>query len=61
MLDETNVSNFEPLEVVDRGSETQSQMVENLKQFTQQDKGQNDYVCVALPGFPNLFCLFQKM
>ena len=32
------MSNFQPLEVVDRGSETQSQVVENLNKFTQHDK-----------------------
>ena len=29
-----NMSNFEPLEVVDRGSETQPQVVENLNKLT---------------------------
>ena len=33
------MSNFQPLEVVDRGSETQLQVVENLNKFTQKDKG----------------------
>ena len=33
------MSNFQPLEVVDRGSETQPQVVENLNKLTQQDKG----------------------
>ena len=33
------MSNFQPLEVVDRGSEIQPQVVENLNIFTQQDKG----------------------
>ena len=28
-----NVCNFQPLEVVDRGSETQPQVVENLKKI----------------------------
>ena len=32
------MSNFQPLEVVDRGSDTQLQVVENLNNFTQQDK-----------------------
>ena len=32
------MTNFPPLEVVDRGSETQPQVVENLNKFTQQDK-----------------------
>ena len=31
--------NFQPLEVVDRGSETQLQVVDNLNEFTPQDKG----------------------
>ena len=30
--------NFQPLEVVGRGSETQLQVGENLNKFTQQDK-----------------------
>ena len=30
----TNMSNFQPLEVVDRGSETQLQVVENLNKST---------------------------
>ena len=30
---------FQPLEVVDRGSETQPQVVENLNKFTSQNKG----------------------
>ena len=33
------MSNVQPLEVVDRGSETQPQVVEYLNKFTQQDKG----------------------
>ena len=33
------MSNFQPLEVVDRVSETQLQVVENFKTITQQDKG----------------------
>ena len=33
------MSNFQPLEVVDRGSETQLQVVKNLNNLTQQDKG----------------------
>ena len=33
------MSKFQPLEVVGRGSETQPQVVENLKKCTQQDKG----------------------
>ena len=32
------MSNFQPLEVVDRGSETQPQVVENLNKSIQQDK-----------------------
>ena len=32
VLNESNMSSFQPLEVVDRGSETQSQVVENLLQ-----------------------------
>ena len=31
------MSNFQPLKVVDRGSETQPRVVENLNKFTQQD------------------------
>ena len=33
------MSNFQPLEVVGRGSETQLQVAENLYKLTQQDKG----------------------
>ena len=33
------MSDFQPLEVVHRGSETQPQVVENSNQFTRQDKG----------------------
>ena len=33
------MSNLQPLEVVDRGSETQPQAVENLNKKTEQDKG----------------------
>ena len=33
------MGNFQPLEVVNRGSETQSQMVGNLNKFTLQEKG----------------------
>ena len=33
------MSNFQPLEVVGRGSETQLQVSENLNKLTQQDKG----------------------
>ena len=33
------MSNFQPLEVVDRGSETQPQVVENLNIFFQNDEG----------------------
>ena len=36
------MSNFYPLEVVDRGSETQLQVVTNLNKFTQQYKGSHD-------------------
>ena len=32
-----DMSSSQPLEVVDRGSETQPQVVENLSKFTQQD------------------------
>ena len=35
----TKMSNFQPLEVVDRGSETQPQVVENLNKLIRQDKG----------------------
>ena len=35
----TNTGNFQPLGVVDRGSETQPQVVENLNKLTEQDKG----------------------
>ena len=34
-----NKYNFQPLEVVDRGSEAQPQVVEHLKKITQQDRG----------------------
>ena len=33
------MSNFQPLEVVDRGSETQLQVGENLNKLIWQDKG----------------------
>ena len=33
------MSNFQPLEVEDRGSETQPQVVENFNKLTEQDKG----------------------
>ena len=33
------MSNFQPLEVEDRGSETQLQVAENCNTLTQQDKG----------------------
>ena len=33
------MTNFQPLEVVDRGSETQSQVVANLNKLAYQDKG----------------------
>ena len=39
VLNETNMSNFAPLEVVDRGSETQPEVVENLNKITHEDKG----------------------
>ena len=35
----TYMSNFQPLEVVDRGSETQLQVGENLNKLTQREKG----------------------
>ena len=35
---EINTSNFQPLEVVDRGSETQPPVVENLNKLTLQDE-----------------------
>ena len=34
-----SMSNFQPLEVMDRGSETQPQVVENLNKFTWRDNG----------------------
>ena len=36
---ETNTSNFQLLEVVDRGSETQPQVIKYLNKLPQQDKG----------------------
>ena len=36
------MSNFQPLGVVDRGSETQPQVVVNLNKLFQQDKGYQD-------------------
>ena len=33
------MSNFQPLEVVDRGSKTQPRVAENLNKLPQQDKG----------------------
>ena len=40
VLNSTNMSNFHPLEVVDRGSETQLQVGENLSYLIQRFKGQ---------------------
>ena len=37
------MGNFQPLEVVDRGSETQLQVVENLNNFTQQGRVNNNF------------------
>ena len=34
-----NIHNFQPLEVVGRGSETQLQVAENWNDLIQQDKG----------------------
>ena len=34
-----SMSNFQPLEVVDLGSEMQPQVVENVNKLPQQDKG----------------------
>ena len=34
-------TNFQPIEVVDRGSETQPQVVGNLNKLIQQDEGYN--------------------
>ena len=34
------MGNFQPLEIVDRDSDAQSQVVENLNKLTQQDKGE---------------------
>ena len=34
----SNMSNFQPFEVEDRGSETQPQVVENFSKLFQQDK-----------------------
>ena len=34
------MSSFHPLEVVDRGSDPQLKMGENLNKFNEQDKGQ---------------------
>ena len=36
------MSNFQPLEVVGRGSETQLQVGENLSKLTWQDNGKRD-------------------
>ena len=33
------MNNFQPVEVVDRGSETQPRVIEKLNQFIQQDMG----------------------
>ena len=33
------MSNFRPLEVMDRGSDTQLQVGENLQEITQREKG----------------------
>ena len=50
----TNMSNFQPLDVVGRGSETQLQVGENFKKFIQQNKGWIqciiiNYKCCSLP------------
>ena len=34
VLNSTNITNFQPLEVVDRGSETQPEVDKNLNKFT---------------------------
>ena len=39
------MSNSQPLQVVDRGSETQPQVVENLNKFTYQDNGLIHIIC----------------
>ena len=41
------MSNFQPLEVVGRGSEKQIQVGENLNIFTQQEKGSVVAICVC--------------
>ena len=48
------MDNFQPLEVADRGSDTQLQVVENLNKLTQQDKSSD-----PVSEFMSLFvCLF---
>ena len=44
VLDLTHMSNFQPLEVVDRGSETQPKVVENLNTLIQQGTGLHAYL-----------------
>ena len=46
------MSNFQPLEVVDRGSETQLQVVENLNKLTQQYKSSNGYNALSSSFHP---------
>ena len=46
------MSNFQPLEVVDRGSETQPQVVENLNKLSQQNN-----VKVSVTSVPDFIVL----
>ena len=47
------MTNFQPFEVVDRGSETQPQVVENLNKFALSDKGE-PFECSVIPYYFNI-------
>ena len=49
------MSNFQPLEVVDRGSETQPQLVENLNKFTL--SASFEYLCYGYTAVINILIL----
>ena len=54
------MGNFQPFEVVDRGSETQPQVVENLNKFTLQDKGYESGVRESIEKEKNNDRLFSE-
>ena len=55
------MSNFQPLEVVDRGSETQPRVVENLNKFTQQDKGGICFIITIIGNDLSVYCKHQYL